>query len=304
MSNIVVDMGGTRVKIGVFSQINLVDCVIVPAFSQENFNTTILNIDNEINQLLQKHKIDSIDGIGLTIPGIVNTKENKVISINEKYSDSLSFDFNNWAKKTWNTKLVTENDARAALVGEWQYGAGKNVDNLVMMTLGTGIGGAALMEGKLLHGKHFQAGCLGGHFCIDFTGGNCNCGGRGCVETKGSSWILPSLANTKGYTNKNVTFEELFNELRLQNNKAKEILNICRDAWSACAVNLIHAYDPEMVIIGGGVMKSADIILPVMTEWVEKYAWTPWGKVQIKKAELEDTAALFGMNYLLNIEKA
>jgi glucokinase len=297
---IVIDMGGTRLKIGFFRHTELVKCNVVSSCAQENFENTIRIFNAEIKALIESQGENSIDGIGLSMPGIIDTKANKILSINDKYSDAVSFDLNAWAKEHWNCSLVTENDARAALVGEWQQGAGKGIDNLVMMTLGTGIGGAALIEGKLLHGKHFQAGCLGGHFCIDFQGKACNCGSKGCVETQGSSWVLPDLAKAANYPVEEVSFKKLFDDMRSGNPVATDILKGCMDAWSACALNLIHAYDPEMLIIGGGVMRSADLILPEIRTWVEKYAWTPWGKVAVKQAELEDTAALYGMNYCLN----
>ncbi|MCD8165709.1 MAG: ROK family protein [Bacteroides sp.] len=299
MKNLVIDMGGTRLKIGLFADSELLQSAVVPACSQENFENTLRIIEQEAAKLLNSFSMAGIEGIGLSIPGIVHTKENRVISINEKYNDSIHFDLNAWAKKRWNAKLSTENDARAALAGEWQYGAGKGTDNLVMMTLGTGIGGAALIEGKLLHGKHFQAGCLGGHFCIDFQGERCNCGNLGCVETKGSSWVLPSIASSKGYKADPIDFKSLFTELEQGHTKAREILQISMDAWGACAVNLTHVYDPEKIIIGGGVMKSKEIILPHLRNWIKEYAWTPWGEVEVETAQLEDTAALYGMDYLL-----
>jgi glucokinase len=302
-NNMVIDMGGTRLKLGFFRDTELEKFEVTASCALENFENTIRCIDSGIQGLLESVHANSIDGIGLSMPGIIDTKTNKVLSVNEKYADSIRFDLNRWAKEKWNCRLVTENDARAALLGEWQEGAGKGIDNLVMMTLGTGIGGAALVEGKLLHGKHYQAGCLGGHFCIDFHGEQCNCGNRGCAETKGSSWVLPALAKAGNYPVKDISFEKLFREMRFGNPEATAILHTCMDAWSACAVNMIHAYDPEMLIIGGGVMKSGDLILPEIQAWVEKYAWTPWGKVSVKKAGLEDTAALYGMNYLLTQEE-
>jgi len=299
MWNIVIDMGGTRLKIGLFNNDRLTDYTVVPTCSDQNFGNTLQILDKEIQKLLQENSLSSVDKIGLAIPGIVDSKNNKVLSINEKYNDSTQYDLNQWAENTWKAKLVTENDARAALAGEWQNGAGKGTDNLVMMTLGTGIGGAALIEGKLLHGKHYQAGCLGGHFCIDFQGKRCNCGSLGCVETKGSSWILPSLADDLGYPGEGINFKKLFEAYNNGDEGAGKVLGVCMDAWSACAINLIHAYDPEMLIIGGGVMKSGSVVLPHIQAWVDTYAWTPWGKVKVIPAELEDTAALYGMNYLL-----
>ncbi len=269
-NHIVIDMGGTRLKIGFFRDAELVKTNVVLSCAQENFENTIRIFDAEIKACIESQGVSSIDGIGLSMPGIIDTKANKILSINDKYSDAVSFDLNDWAKAHWNCRLVTENDARAALVGEWQQGAGKGIDNLVMMTLGTGIGGAALIEGKLLRGKHFQAGCLGGHFCIDFQGEVCNCGSKGCAETKGSSWVLPQLAKEGNYPVEDVSFKKLFDDRRAGNKAATAILKICTDAWSACAVSLIHAYDPEMLIMGGGAMRSADLILPEIQDWVEK----------------------------------
>ena len=102
----------------------------------------------------------------------------------------IKLDLNLWAKTNWNVPVVIENDARAALIGEWQYGAGKGSDNILMVTLGTGMGSAVLIEGKLLRGRNFLAGNLGGHMSIDFEGDECNCGNIGCVETAGSTWAL------------------------------------------------------------------------------------------------------------------
>jgi len=115
-----------------------------------------------------------------------------VISINEKFNDAIGYDFTKWAANKFNSPIVLENDARASLIGEWHFGSAKKFDNVVMITLGTGIGGSAVINGKVLRGKHFQAGCLIGHFTIDLNGKSCTCGNIGCVESIsiGSQWAL------------------------------------------------------------------------------------------------------------------
>jgi glucokinase len=299
MKNVVIDMGGTRIKLALFVENKLTAQKIIPAHAQEKIIRTLDAIEKEIIAFREESRISAIDCIAFSMPGIVDVKENRILSINEKYTDGVGFDFAAWAKEKFRAKVCMENDARACLVGEWQMGAGKGFDNLVMITLGTGIGGAALMEKKLLHGKHYQAGCLGGHFTIDFQGEMCNCGNVGCVESIASSWSLPQLAQKKGFHCENVDYETVCKAAIAGDAVAGNLLKTCIDAWSACAVNLIHAYDPEMVIIGGGVMKSADLILPGIREWVNRHAWTPWGKVRVEKAALGDEAALYGMNRLI-----
>ncbi len=308
MKAIVLDLGGTRLKIGLISDGEIISQALLPSYSENGIIPRLSAIEVCVNQILEQTGtgIGELSGVGISIPGIVDTKQMKVLSINKKFDDMPDFDFNTWSKQTWGIPTVMENDARAALIGEWQYGAGKNCDNIVLVTLGTGIGGAAMIEGKLLHGKHFQAGCLGGHFTVNMHGGKCTCGNTGCVESEASSWILPILfrnhldfEQSKACGEELLDFELLF-RLAIQGDKvSNEIMLHCLDAWSAGIVTMIHAYDPEMVIIGGGVMKSAEVILPYIRKKVEECAWTPWGKVKIEAAHFSDEAGMLGMAHLL-----
>jgi glucokinase len=175
-----------------------------------------------------------------------------------------------------------------------------------MVTLGTGIGSEVLLEGKLLRGKHFQAGNLGGHFTVNHRGAICTCGNIGCMESEASTWRLPELIrNHPSYPSSSLQketvldYETLFRNAALKDSLAVEILEHCFSVWSAGIITMIHAYDPEIVILSGGIMKSASIILPELQERVDRYAWTPWGKVKLFEAENIDTAALYGGDYLV-----
>jgi glucokinase len=163
-----------------------------------------------------------------------------------------------------------------------------------------------MIEGKLLRGKHAQAGCLGGHIPAVFNGRPCNCGAIGCAESEAGGWALPGIVQDwPGISQsslaqyKEVGFKELFEEASRGDSIALAIRDRCLNIWAADAVGLIHAYDPEVVVIGGGVMKSADIIIPYIQSYVHKHAWTPWGKVQVHPAELGNNAALLGAIPLL-----
>ncbi|MEN8117988.1 MAG: ROK family protein [Bacteroidota bacterium] len=308
MKSVAIDLGGTLIKMALVEENKILDSKTTPSLSQNNFAKNMERVSDHINTLLERNNLtpDQTGGIAIAMPGIVDVHKNRVLSINKKHEDATLFDFNKWAASNWEWPVVIENDARAALVGEWQYGAGAGCDNIVMITLGTGVGGATLINGKLLHGKHYQAGCLGGHFIINYHGNECTCGNLGCVESEASSWKLPELIKghelhkeSKWKNQENFDFENLFTRYRQNDELAIDVANHCMDAWAAGAINLIHAYDPEMVIIGGGVMKSHDLIIPHIKQITQKYAWTPGFKVDIKKAELENSAALIGLNYLL-----
>ncbi len=193
-----------------------------------------------------------------------------------------------------------------ALLGERHAGAARGCDNVVMITLGTGIGGAAMIEGKLLRGKHAQAGCLGGHLPARVGGRPCTCGAIGCLEAEASGWSLPLLAlEWPGFSasklagQKNIAFKMLFELADAGDRVAVEILDYCLKVWASGAVGLIHAYDPERIVIGGGVMHSGAVILPYIQTYVNQNAWTPWGKVEIVAAQLGNDAGLFGAIPLL-----
>ncbi len=309
MKTIAIDLGGTRIKVGIVANGEVLNSIFVDAFSEQGLLPRLPVLEESIDHLVKQLNLTfgDIAGIGISIPGIVDSRQMKLLSVNKKFSDAVDFDFPAWALRKWNKPLVIENDARCATVGEWQFGSGKGCDNLVMLTLGTGVGGSAIIEGKLLRGKHFLAGCLVGHFTINYEGDTCNCGNIGCVESEASTWRLPERARSNMlFSSSQLSAYETIDyrlvfELAGQGDElSKMLVNQSLDAWSAGIINSIHAYDPDMVILGGGIMRSHEVILPYITQKVEQHAWTPWGKVEIKAARFPDSAALYGLDYLVN----
>ncbi len=307
-STIAIDLGGTIIKIGLLKEGRLIDRTEIIAQSASGLKSQLPELGKAIDQMLQSNQLqkDDVLGIGFSFAGLVDSSTNRILSTNQKYDDGPDTDLVGWAKNNWNWPLYAENDARMALLGEWQFGAGMGCSDLVMVTLGTGIGSAVLIGGQLLKGKHFQAGNLGGHFTVNHQGAICTCGNIGCMEAEASTWRLPSLL--KGYPEFNnsslkevdpLDFRALFHHAENGDRVAKEALGHCFSVWSAGIITMIHAFDPEMIVLGGGIMKSASVILPVLQEKVNRLAWTPWGKVQLVKARFPDSAALYGADYLV-----
>jgi glucokinase len=157
-----------------------------------------------------------------------------------------------------------------------------------------------------LIGKHFQAGNLGGHFVVNHKGTSCTCGNVGCVEAEASTWRLPSLLkgnpafSRSSMKNEEVLdFKALFHHAGNNDPLAIEVLGHCLSAWAAGIITMVHAFDPEMLILSGGIMKSSAVILPALQEKVNKLAWTPWGKVKLTEAKFPDSAALYGGDFLV-----
>jgi len=314
MSVIAVDFGGTNIKIGIIDK-GLVQSVrMISAESSQGIRPKLAEVKDEVFGMLQENKLSLADmtAIGVAIPGIVNSKEKRVISINKKYSDAIEVDFEAWGKEAFGLPIMLDNDMNSAIIGELTYGCAIGETDAVMMSFGTGIGTAAVMDGKLLRGKHFQAGCLGGHISVDINGPMCTCGNKGCIEAHAGTWALPEIARQRdGFAQSKlaqkevIDYKSLLECIEAGDEFSKELFEYIISCGGAGVVNLIHAYDPEVVILSGGLMKNKNLVLPYIKKHVEKYAWMPWGKVELRVAERPDFSVLLGLSSLCNqmIEK-
>lgn len=303
-----IDLGGTRIKAGLVVNNQLQSLQVVPAIAGEGLEASLPLLQQAIEGIITQHQLSpaGLAGIGLAFPGLVDYEAQRILSTNQKYNDATTTNLPAWIKQHWNVPFFIDNDARMATVGEWKYGAGNGTNDLVAMTIGTGIGSSAIIHGRLLRGKHFQAGCLGGHFTVHYRGRMCNCGNIGCAEAHASTWSLqqslqedPALNYSLLAQSPRLDFSALFAAAEQKDPLAVRVQKECMDVWSAAVVNLIHAYDPEVVVIGGGVMKSAHIILPYLQEKINQHAWTPWGKVDIRASTLTEEAGILGAVYCL-----
>jgi glucokinase len=311
MLKIGIDLGGTRIKTGLLRESQIIANSVLDVTDSESLENELPRIESQIQNMLNLHRISEKDGTpekiigaGIALPCIVDSTGNHILSNYVKYRDAAITDIEGWVRRVWNTSLSIENDARAALIGEWQFGAGRGTDNVVLITIGTGIGTAVLLDGKLLRGKNFLAGNLGGHMCIDYRGTLCNCGDTGCAETVASSWALPgravSLPGIEALVNENgvIDFKYLFREARENNQPAKELLNDCIMAWSAVVKNMIYAYDPEIIVLSGGVTASSGIIIPLLQKEINGLNWLNSQPPGIVAAQYPDLAGVMGAAWL------
>lgn len=299
MYTIAIDLGGTVVKIGLLSDGEIVDCVRLPSRLALGLALNLPKIKEAIDRLLAAWRIDvaALRCIGLAFPGLVDPIHNRVISTNEKYDDACSISLDKWAWENWEVPFCMDNDARLAVAGEWWQGAARGKNNVVMMTIGTGIGTGVVIDGRLLYGQHFQAGSLGGHFVLDYKGRRCSCGNKGCVEALSSSFFLPTIVREHALLSESFKrdadvydFKRIFRLAQEGNEDALLIRNECMDIWASAIITYIHAYDPEVVILGGGILKSQEVIIPYISKRVDELAWCPSGKVPLNKLHL-----LFGV---------
>ncbi|TVY07990.1 ROK family protein [Paenibacillus cremeus] len=306
--NIAVDFGGTNIKIGLVEKGAIISKTSISAQSDTGLVKRLPVVKATIHELLAQsgYTISECSGIGMATPGLVDTDNQTILSINDKYADAIGFSFFEWVSGAFSLPLVLENDARAALIGETAYGVAQGETNAVLMTFGTGIGTAAIINDQILRGRHYQAGILGGHFTTNINGPSCNCGNIGCLEAQSGSWALEHQARqhvdfmgSRLAHASEINYLTIVEAARAGDRTSIDLLEDLISNWSAGIVNLIHAYDPDVVILSGGLMKSKKIIVPLLEERVHRLAWTPWGKVRFMVADDPDTSVLLGVSRLL-----
>ena len=302
-----VDLGGTHAAVALVDDRTITRVLNVKLAENRWLGPVLPQLVVAIWKLFgdRKPEEQGISNLVLGFPGIVDTRANRVAAINAKYEGATDFDFVCWAEREFGLRLRLENDARLALLGESYAGAAQGKTDVVMFTLGTGIGGVAMMDGRPLHGKHGQAGVLGGHVPIIFNGRVCTCGAIGCAEAEAAGWSLPRVCHewpafsSSAMASMEINFKNLFAAAAAGDAVALAIRERCLHIWSATAVAAVHAFDPELILLGGGVMENGEVILPYVQDYVARYAWTPWGKVRVAKARLGSQAALLGAVPLL-----
>jgi glucokinase len=302
------DLGGTRIKLGVVREGVVLAREVLPVESRRGLAPQLPRLAEAFARLCAGAGVQMQDcaGLGMCFPGLVDPERQRVVATYGKYGDAADLDLPGWSREALGLPLLIENDVRIALLGEWRFGAGAGCDDLVMVTLGTGFGAAAMIGGQLLRGRHGQAGVLGGHFTVSLDGRHCSCGNVGCAEAEASSAYLPEIARARPEfpgsrlaAEPQIDYAAVFRLAAGGDTCALAIRSHSLRVWSAQMVNLIHAFDPVRVIVGGGVMSSAAVILPELRDYIRRHAHTPWGRVEVVPASLGDDFALLGSDVLV-----
>lgn len=243
------------------------------------------------------------DGLAIAFPALVDPLGPRVLSTPRgKYEDAVGFDFAAWAHARLGVEVRIELDGRMALLGERHAGALIGVDDAVLLALGTGIGTAALIGGALVRGRSGQASVLGGHVTVSLDGPLCICGNIGCAEAEASTWALPRLAEQFDARSLRAApvldFETVFREARGGDTGAIRVRDHCLHVWSVAALTMVHAFDPAVVLVTGGVLRAADEILPAIRAHIARHGWIASGAPQVVAGTLGSDAALLGAEAL------
>ncbi|MCX7611800.1 MAG: ROK family protein [Ignavibacterium sp.] len=306
-----IDLGGTNIKLGIVSELGkIVSKVEVKTEAHLGPKAVIKNIEKGIDEILKNKKIKLI-GIGIGAPGIVTTKKGIVKSPpNLPGWDEIPL--GSIIKKKYGIKVNVENDANAAAIGEMIFGAGKKYSSFIMVTLGTGVGGGIIYNGKLYRGEIGGAGEIG-HISINPNGPRCNCGSTGCIEAyAGNHYLKESVKKDLVNHPSSKIWELIENDLQkvspriiqmaaeLGDVYAKEIIFDLGVNLGIAFSSLSNVLDISTFIIGGGVAGfGKPLLTSIKTTMISRVLTPLKSRINIIPAKLKNEAGILGASSLV-----
>lgn len=298
-----VDLGGTKICTAVIdSDGRLIAETTIPTNVAEGPERVIERIKETIRHVIRQSGVpfNMITGIGIGSPGPLNWKTGEVLSPpNLPGWDRIPL--KEIIHQSFQLPAYLENDANAAALGEHRYGAGRGVDNMVYITVSTGIGGGIICGGRLYHGETGVAGEVG-HMIVRPGGPECKCGNRGCLEAFSSGTAIASRMRERIASEQCKTWgpdclsaKDVFEASERGVKAAREIIQEAIYYLGIGVVNLVHLFNPRMVVIGGGVANGSPFVVESIRRFVREKAFRDAAKaVDIVPARLGALAGVIG----------
>ena len=304
------DLGGSGIKVGLLVDNRFVGQDKIVLENDAKWLEVLASIENSWRTLAAQQKVKFNPAmVGLALPCVVDPSAKRPTVALDKYAGSTDWNSDDWANERFGCNAILENDANAAMAGEWIAGAGSGCDNLALLNLGTGIGTSAIINGIPLRGANGAAGCLSGHLTVEVNGQLCKCRNIGCAEAEASGWALPELAKRHPEFDDSFLKDEIpltaksISKFAADDHLASILWSRAIEVWGAAAVNLIHAYDPQKLIVSGGISKAGSDLLVGLRDYVQRHRWRGLPQVDIVMGELGDRAALIGLAHLADCSR-
>lgn len=290
------DIGGTYIKYGVVSCIG--DIIFKSKFKtpdKDCKNNVPAEIINKIKELRGQYDIGSV---GISTAGQVNTEKGEVVFASENLPGYSGAKLSETINRKTGLECYVENDVNAAALGEMWKGAGQNLDTFVCIALGTGIGGAIVINRKLYKGLGEGAGEFG-HMIINEAGEGCGCGAAGCYERYGStSALVRNYAKSVKVDPKTVSGEDIMEAVKRGETAAAAVYNDFLNSIVTGLVNVTHILDPGTIVIGGGISAQGKPFFDEINRRFSERVMQSYGRyTKIIPAQLENDAGLLGACY-------
>jgi glucokinase len=301
-----IDLGGTNLRAAAIGREGgMLDKIAGATNFLEGREAVLSDIVGSIEELRTRHGAAGLAGIGIGVPGFIRMKEGYITGSNNlPYFEN--FPIRDAIEQRLGSRVILENDANAAAVGEKWIGAGRGVDDLLLLTLGTGVGGGIISCGRLVRGFEGMAGEFG-HMTVIPDGNPCGCGNQGCLEKHASATAVVAMGHML-HLGENLTAKDV-HDLALQagpvGDKARTVWRVMGEALGIALAALVNAFNFPLYLLSGGVLPAWDYFAPPMIETVQRRSYTyRVSKTRIEKATLGNEAGLYGAAYLPWFEPA
>lgn len=308
MNNVVaVDIGGTRFRVGLFDQLGRRLLVSEDDTSPSGGREWMLEQVRERCRALMGKTDYPVKACGISFGGPVDFDRQSVKSIHVRGWEN--FEFAQWARQNLSLPCLVDNDANAGALGEYRFGAGRGSRSLFYVTIGTGIGGGFVCDGKVFRGKDAMAGELG-HVPVSESGVRCSCGARGCLETfcsgtaiaeRGREWagrrpeFSARMVELSGGDVEKITAKVVLQAAAEGDRAAARIVYEIARWLTRALLTVIRIVNPDKIVLGGGVAQSGNVILdPVREFLVELGSPTIGYSTEVVLAELGPYSPLYG----------
>ena len=302
-----IDIGGTTVKCGLFTvKGELLEKWEIPTRTENNGAAILPDVADTVLKKIQEKGLakEEIAGIGIGVPGPVNEQGDVPGAVN------LHWGYVNLAgdmEKMTGLRVKAGNDANVAALGEMWKGGGAGCQSIVMVTLGTGVGGGIINNGKIVTGAHGAGGEIGHIHVTDDVECNCNCGNHGCLEQVTSATGITYLANRRLKKDDRpsmlrggeVNAKTVFDAVKAGDELAKEVAEEFGKYLGTALASVACVADPEVFVIGGGVSKAGQIILDYIKKYYAQYAFMTCKQAGFALAKLGNDAGIYGAAKML-----
>lgn len=297
-----IDVGGTTIKCGLFTvQGDVLDKWEIKTRVEDNGSQILPDVAKAVNEKIQEKGLDraAIAGVGIGVPGPVNEKGEVPVAVNLHWGyTNIKGDL----EALTGLPVEAGNDANVAALGELWKGGGAGYRNLLMVTLGTGVGGGVIINEKIVAGSHGAAGEIGHAHVDDLISDPCNCGNCGCLEQVASATGIVRLAKEalaasdkpsllrKG----NISAKSVFDAVKENDELAIEIAKKFGTYLGKALSIFACVFDPEIIVIGGGVSKAGPILLDYIVEPFKQHAFSACRSTEFALATLDNDAGIYG----------
>lgn len=309
------DMGGTTLSYGLVQpdgRVRLQHSVGTHARGRgEAVVQQVLEVTRTLLDAASRRRL-RVSGIGIGVPGTVDVPRGRIRDNIQNVPELEGVALGPLLRRRFALPVHLDNDVNAHTLGELYFGWGRGVQNFAMLAAGTGVGGGIVIGGKLLRGRRGYGG-EAGHTTVNLDGRPCFCGSIGCIKTYASGPDIAAQARERlqtaqpgrllelcGGDPQRLTAREVFAAARANDPIALEVVEIAARTLGAGVANLVNLLNPEMIVLGGGVLEASDLLLPRIRRWAASYAFADALRGTrlvvsrfIKRSSIRGAAALF-----------